>query len=243
MAAVLHISKKADAITKDIVNGYIKRQQILLPYTQNAYYVIPSLVTHLVIAYFYNPEFFTDHDANFIQVNEAKDTATYFKGNDVYKTVYGNVKINKESFFNKFIWEYRITRESILGELIISIGLDASGKKLTKHAFDDSTYNKGPFYAFESELDEPKAHARDWGLNWYEEDYGIDYSDKRETHVIMEFDTKRMILKYYVNGKDQGIAFDDKQLMKLKDDVNYIAAICMDNNVSVQLLRFEQALS
>ena len=233
--------KQADQHTIDIVNGYIKRKQTLLPFIQNVYYMIQSLVTHLIIAFFYNPEFFTDHDENFIKLNEARDIATYFKGDDDCKTVYGNFKINKHCYFSKFIWEYKIMRQDDF--LVISIGLDTSNKSHAKNAFDDSDYNLAPFYAFESKSCEPKVYANDLNLKWHEKRYGVDYGQQEGAIVIMEFDAKKMTLRYYVNGEDQGIAFDDTQLVPLTDNVNYIAAISVNNDVSIQLLRFEQSLS
>ena len=66
--------KNIDEKIKDIVCGYIRRCQYLLP-NNNPYYNIPSLVEHLCITYYWISEYFTDH-GNSITVNEQKNIAT-----------------------------------------------------------------------------------------------------------------------------------------------------------------------
>ena len=64
-----------DQITMDLIHGYLRIQQSLLPFEETTYYTISSLVIHLILTFFYNPEYFTDH-GEFIKWNEDCDTAT-----------------------------------------------------------------------------------------------------------------------------------------------------------------------
>ena len=62
--------KNVDDITKKIVFGYIARCQKILP-KNNTYYNIPSLVSHICILYYWNPEFWSVY-GNGIIVNDDK---------------------------------------------------------------------------------------------------------------------------------------------------------------------------
>ena len=144
--------KVTDLYTKYIVNGYLKQQQSLLPFQENSYYNIPSLVIHLILSFYhkYIPEYFTDHQGC-ITVNDAKDIATYIgqEVSDTFSTLYGTFTISKYNYCNKFIWEYKIIKPK--DGLTMGIGLDSSNKLHANSAFDDAGYNKSVFYSFESD--------------------------------------------------------------------------------------------
>lgn len=240
-------TKCTDQCTIDIVNGYLKEHQLLLPFQESAYYLIPALVTQLIISFYYHLEYFTAHGPH-IKINATKDTATYAEGNfNPYNTVYGNIRINKDNYCNKFLWEYKI--RNIAQGLVLSIGLDGSKELHINHAFDDSNKNIKAFYAFEIRFNEIASSDKACHIqigedgNWDHqyEIYGKQFTNDGDVIIIMELDTKNNTLRYYVNGMDQGIAFD-KELLDLSIDGNeYVAAVCLESEVRVQLLRFEQS--
>ena len=125
--------------------------------------------------------------------------------------------------------------------------MDTSKKRIIHYAFDDFAHNENAFYSFES-TDIPAVRAlikdkdEDSTLKRYERNYVVDYTQEKESTVVMEFDTKNMTMKYYVNGEDQGIAFEEMQMLEVKD-VEYVAEISVDKDVSIQLLRFAQEVS
>ena len=54
------------------VTGYIRKQQSTLPYEQNAFYVIPSLVQSIILLFFRCDEFFSIAGDQII-INEERD--------------------------------------------------------------------------------------------------------------------------------------------------------------------------
>ena len=65
--------------------------------------------------------------------------------------------------------------------------------------------------------------------------YGCAYSDK-DNQVKMELNMDDKTLKYYVNGEDQGIAFDN---ICFDNDQHYSMCISLDEPMSVQLIDFK----
>ena len=119
--------KKADQISKDIVTGFIKDAQTLLPNEKSTYYNIPELIFILTIIYYFNPEYFTIH-GKYMRLNETKDTVERFMDPEAFwirNTVYGNIVITKEDK-GKFIWTFKTIEPP--EETEIAIGIDSSGK-------------------------------------------------------------------------------------------------------------------
>ena len=252
--------KVTDHYTKNIVNGYLKQQQYSLPYQENSYFIIPSVVIQIILSFYYNPEYFTDH-GYFINLNETKKEATYTmddhddddsdSDDDDYSyklgfnTLYGNIAISKHNYCNRFIWKYNISNPG--QDLIIGIGLDASNKSYANRAFDDRNENESVFYAFETDTDgdtykQCKIPDEKNGeeLKYYVSSYGSGFAFTGEEHTLtMELNTKTMVLRYWVDDKDQGIAFD-KELVSLDNDIEFVAAISMNEEVTVKLVEYKQ---
>ena len=94
-------SKDVDQRTKDIVIGYIKQCQKLLPFKNNSYYNIPPLIEHVCIYYYWIKEYFTDHGDSII-LNDDKNIATNTV--DSYETVYGNILIKRIDNLYQIKW-------------------------------------------------------------------------------------------------------------------------------------------
>ena len=83
---------------KDMVFGFIKRVQNLLPCTVNPYYTIPSSIGDIVSSYYKPIEYFTDHGDK-MTINQTGDIVVFTKkGRSVdHHTVYGSFKITNKS--------------------------------------------------------------------------------------------------------------------------------------------------
>ena len=221
----------ADEHTKDIVNGYLRLEQDLLPHTENSYYTIPALVIHLILSFFYNPEYFTIHGSR-TKLNEDYDTFKFTKdqGNYGLNTTYGNIEIHKEMYCNNFIWKFEII--SIKTPICVAIGIDSSNKQYSESSFD-SIMNDHTFYSYES----IQSHSQMRGNSGVKFDYGSIYCTAKTT-ISMELDMKQKTLRYFVNGEDQGIAIND---VNFANDERYSVAISTDNDIKIKLLQFEQS--
>ncbi len=186
----------------------------------------------MTLSFYYNPEFFTDHGEG-IQLDKAGNTCKcikHFKANSVY----GNIKINKKMYCNKFIWDFKILNAN--KDVVVAIGLDSSDKHYPDTLFDNGIFNSNSFYSFESIYRDGISRIQRVGSTG--DKYGHCYSDPDKQDVVtMELDTNKETLKYYLNGDDQGIAVDN---ISFDDDEEYIAAISMNCEIEIQLLRFEQ---
>ena len=231
--------KDVDDYIKNIVNGYIHTSQSLLPHEQNTYYIIPPLVGYLITAYYYEPECFAFFPES-ITKNEKKDVITHSSLRDI--SIFGNMKISKNLYCNKFIWTLKISNCCI--GLSIAIGIDADSSKDVESLFDCNERADVPFYAYESYY---RKYSQNSFFHYFTGDmkestirgkYGICYVEQETENILkMALDTKNKTLRYYVNEKDQGIAVDD---VMLDNNEEYTLAISAEAHVTVQLLQFQQ---
>ena len=256
MTTNFDVIKLIDQRTKDIVNGFIKDVQSLLPNNKNTYYNIPSLVMMIITLYYYKPEYFTVH-GNYIKLNEDKNVIQYmYKAMEDAKfipsyqrhnTVYGNIIINRNST-GKYIWKFNIIEPNT--EAIICIGIDSSNKQMKDDMFYKSYINKSTFYGYQCYGDEDD--DEDGGFRMYngsvdvnldvkytsQEDYGVIYSAEKN-EITMELDMNKKTLKYYVNGMDQGILWNN---INFKNDQQYAMCVSLDENMTLQLSDFQHKI-
>ena len=62
--------------TKDIVSGYLKQCQVLLPNQDNPYFDIPKIVRFTILMFYHYPEHFTAYRST-MQVNKDKTSVQY----------------------------------------------------------------------------------------------------------------------------------------------------------------------
>ena len=235
------LSKKVNQRSVDIVNGYIKCAQLLLPYRQNPYYNIPEIVNQICINFYNNPEYFTKYNSDVIQLNDDKTMIIMpdgmFFGNG---TSYGNVDIIDDNRL-KYIWKFKI--KSCSYHTLMAIGIDSSSKAYVYEDFHDCD-NKYPYYAFEiySSSEEGVLYEYDQGSTNVCVDYGDcgeEIHSIDEATVMMELNLKDKTLKYYINDIDQGVAFTN---IYFDQDTIYNMAVYV-NSVNIELIDFLQDLA
>ena len=250
MTTSFELIKTVDQKTKDIVNGFITDLQSLLPNDQSIYYNIPSLVFIIITLYYYNPEYFTIH-GDYMKLNDAKNIvekrsagrSIRLYGDSFANSVYGNILINKSST-GKHIWTFNIIKPNVGG--IMVIGIDSSNKKFPN---DDSigseANNKTAYYGYQSKpvwidwdddvIKSIRVFNSNVDENKYPKYYGDIYShDSNEVKMELNMNTKT--LKYYVNGKDQGIAFKN---ICFKNDEQYSMCITLYWEMTVKLSDYQ----
>lgn len=235
MAAIFGNVKNVDQKTKDIVDGFIKQAQSLLPNEQNQYFNIPELIFMVTILYYYHPEYFTVHGPHMTLQKDAKIVRYHDEDVVSTNTVYGNVIIDK---FNKgkFVWTFDIIEPS--EEAIITIGIDASKREFPGGAFCSSTENKNAFYAYQcwpEDADSLKMNNSKVDKNNSNADYGVIYSDKK-CQVQMELNMDDKTLRYYVDNEDQGIAYEG---IIFDNNEEYYMCMSIDEVMSVELVDFQ----
>ena len=217
---LFYVLKNIDQRTKDIVIGYIKQCQLLLP-QNNTYYNIPSLVRHLCMAYYLIKEYFTKHSKD-IELNENGSIATNTASD--FRSAYGNIVIDGELLMI-YKWWFKILRASV-----ICIGIDSSNKKHIDVDYSNPEINYCNFGAYYCG---GKKYGHDLAYN------GVDYGDAwGEDEVIkMELNTKKRTLQFHVNDKNQGIAFKD---IDFKNKTYHMAIAMYGEQDSLELIDFQQ---
>ena len=242
MTLNFELLKGADPRTKDIVNGFIKNSQVLLPNEENAYYNIPSLVFMMTLLYYYNPEYFTKHGRD-ISLNETKNIA-HLEKSAGYSTVYGNITITKKDQ-GKHIWTFNISEPN--KQVIMTIGIDSSAKRFLNADFN-TIENECAFYGYQcygEDSSDPNikiqgylAYNDDIDTNRYSWRYGTCYS--AEVSIVkMVIDMDDKTIRYFVNDEDQSIAFKDICFDK---DEEYTMCVSMDETVTIQLIDYQHIM-
>ena len=88
------VAREADTRIKHAINGYLKGVQKLFKHDDKSYSHVPSIISMIVILYYYRPEYFTVHGP-LSELNDEKDIVTASKEDT--SGVYGNVVITKDS--------------------------------------------------------------------------------------------------------------------------------------------------
>ena len=102
MATTFERIKNVDQNTIDLVNGYIRDKQSLLPYEDNPYYVISSLVIHLILSFYFDPEYFATIQGHIKASNNNKIIS-------MNGTAYGNITV-PSTIPRIYTWKFKILK-------------------------------------------------------------------------------------------------------------------------------------
>mmetsp|Transcript_38880 Transcript_38880/g.34442 ORF Transcript_38880/g.34442 Transcript_38880/m.34442 type:complete len:241 (-) Transcript_38880:133-855(-) len=228
-----------DERTKDIVNGYTKNVQLILPQRSNPYFNIPSAVYGMITIYYHQTEHFSSH-GSYITLNQFKDTIKHVSS-DQASTVYGKVSVTKQDI-GKHIWKFKIIEPNV--SAILTIGIDSSSEPILNRKFFTS-YNPNTYYGYQCYAN---GHANTGAkvANWKypfapERKYGQIYSDKQnEIRMELFIDNKGGKLQYYVNNEDQGVAFED---IEFDEEQEYKMCISLDEHMTIKLVDYQYTKS
>lgn len=229
MATDFQKLKFIDQHTQDCVYGFIRKnyQRLLL---DDAYHAIPKLIFYTCVLYYHVAEYFTEYGPNVILSQDGSmvsiEQGKNFDENQIdYDTNYGNIEIdlNIPMFYQ---WIFKVIKlvDVDLGDEI-SIGICSKRNTTKGHISDSSESN---YYLNNSGSINPNRGVR------------VNFSPKRsfgtDDEIKMEFDTKKNILKFYINDKPYAA----------RENVTFLLnCLCMavsldsDQPNSIQLLSFQ----
>lgn len=223
-----HINQK----TKDLVSGYIKNMEKELNGS-----IIPSLIITTCILFFHAKEFFSKIGKFMMTDDESLTTLRVSSNVDnpdsqkiARNSAYGSVVIH-DKHHCIYVWTIKILKVDVFDTFI---GMDSSNKKYINANFTlQSGYDKlYKYYAIDH-------CGLKYGHIEGEEEYGIRFGVN--SVVRMEVNTKDKTIEYWINGKSQGVAFENVDF----DDCEYYFAVSLCTNEyeyahCVKLIDFQQ---
>ena len=188
-----------------LISGFVKNCQSLFP-KNNPYFIIPSLVIYVILYFYSELEEFDDHPTGIVLTGDNKiaTTATPHWSSLYGKNIYQR---NKRLIYH---WTFKIVDGPLVGDILIGI-----------HSYD--TFGKILDGDFTSSSRHEMAKSLYWAIccngmiysntNDNEFKYGGKYGENARwrlgDEIEMILDMKQKTLTFYVNDRDQGIAFDD----------------------------------
>ena len=224
------VLKQIDDTTKDIINGYIRNEQLLLPYEENAYYLIPPLVIHLILLYYFDAEYFNipyEHKetSKAYKVSEDKKTITKTDWSDI--SIFGNIVIPSTRSSLIYCWSFKILQL----HTNLTFGITSDINDTFKAAFwrNQKSSNYGAMYS---------GHRVSRAIP--EASYPIDHVDNNDI-IKMVLDLKEKEIRYWVNDKNLGAAYTD---IDVGEDIKYKMVIdMMDAQTKIQLIDYQVSVT
>ena len=203
-AASLEDVKNIDQKTKDAIYGYIKQVQALFP-SDNIYYTIPELVIYWCLLYYNQPERFDPKNCSHkFTLTEDNTVATQSDAGSMLLLLTNRHKTGIHE------WKFKLVNKNHSTKII--------GIFKTKYDADLATnlreVGKGKAYGWNlctKQLTE--------GERYLEEPRYGEVCDNGDV-ITMILDLEALQLKYIVNGKDFGVAFDKIEATEYKATVS-----------------------
>ena len=204
---IQEIVRQQDDTGKHLIFGYVRRAQLLFDIKRNLLWIIPELITYLIIAYYTQIEYFKHMETNSFDMADNDRTITRIddKIEDDFRTVYGLQII---PFDSKGVHHWKL--KIIKGEYI-AIGIDEASYRWKVGAFFLQHSTKSYAYA-----------ARTGSKYFPVRPHNSDFSDP-----YTKGDTVSMVLN--MNDKTLSFATNDGELKKADDithtDFGYSLAV------------------
>ena len=233
------ILKKVPTKTERLISGYFREYQTILSkiHGQNSYYNIPQLSLMITLSYYALCEYFKIINEDTIALSE-NNTCITRKDGTWNNTSYGNVTVNPSKDEGIYKWYIKILKMSFAGMIGIG-GNHESVKEQDALNYD----NCRPSYVFncyyggiitntiadfvtKSYMNAPFGRIR------------APYLRDGDT-LCVEFNVDQKYIKYYLNEKDFGIAFTEKDII-INQDIEYRLGISLcDGGDSFKIFNFE----
>ena len=212
---------------KDVVFGFMRQMQLLLPNDTNSYYNIPPLVIYICLYYYRQHEIFTLY-GNKMSVNE---TNNIVKCDGNYNTVYGNVIIDGLSQAIH-VWKVKILE---LKYGCIYVGIDSSNKAVINEDFSDPEMNENSFYSVDQ--------FGSSNTSWYDEctvETIVSLYNEGEIEngdcMTMKVNPSKKTIKYFKN--EMNTEFTLFKDIDMSEGVKYHFAVAFAGTGSVQLIDY-----
>ena len=215
-------SKKLNENTLNVVNGYIRKKQLLLPFLENNYYIIPSLVIHLILLYYFDGEYFATNPVVYEISNDRKIIKkTMSKWGP---SIYGNISIPSTGK-GVYFWIFKILHPCT--STTFGITSDINNDEQFWSVASNSNY--GAMYAGHK----ASKGKMEWG-------YPKFTNFEVGTLVKMELNLSRKELIFYIDDKCLGPVYTN---IDVGEDIKYKMAIDMIHlNGEIQFIEFSSSL-
>ena len=212
---------------KNVVFGFMRQMQLLLPTDTNPYYIIPPLVIYICLYYYRHYEIFTLFGDK-MSINEANNIV---KCHGNYNTVYGKVIIDGLSQAIH-VWKVKILE---LKYGCIYVGIDSSNKAVINEDFSDPDENENSFYSVDQ--------YGSSNLKWMDEctvktirNLNYEGEIKKDDCMTMKVNPSKKTIKYFKNEmKTEFKLFED---IDMSEGVKYHFAVAFAGKGSVQLIDY-----
>ena len=171
----------------------------------------------MCLNFYQNPEYFTKCNDLF-KLNGDQTMIIREDNTCKYASCYGNINIVADKL-SVYTWKFKVLS---CPDAALVIGIDASNKVHIDGEFYANYGSKYTYYAF--------GIYTGWGGIVYQHHvpnfkcgHIISLYDVNNTVITMELNVKDKTLKYYINGTDQAIPFED---IRFEKDTVYNMAIC-----------------
>lgn len=218
--------KIIDQRTKDIVYGYSRCVQQSFP-ADNIFYTISELIIHWILLYFHPQDAFDEnHTHSTYRLNKDKLIVTKKKYSNE-----GCLFLTRRAKKGIHTWQFKLVRiDPSLYTMTIGIWK-------TKYQLDTSTavraVDKSHVYGWML-IDDANAYLVGESENKHDGNEKYCKSCKQGDIVEMTLDLNEFQLKYSVNGKDYGVAFDNIE------ETEYVGAVSMyEERDSVEILSYK----
>ena len=196
MSSLFKKIKSISQWEKDLVIGYTKEAQKLVRPNQ-----IPMAISYLCLVYYYQYDYFDKCDDDALEINQQKDTVTVVQEIEGIGTVYGNMYIMETKPPIIYSWTFETSATPVGMEMVPMVGISDSTEPIHWSDYGENV-DWFVFYGKSNQIDSQSngEHATTF------KDYG---TFKNGDNIKMEINTKKQTVRYYINEKDQGIAFEN----------------------------------
>ena len=208
-----------DQLTKDIVFGFIRECEKLL--LNNDIYIIPSIIYHICINYYWMKEYFTLFGKH-MKLNDEKNIIQNI--DNFVDTAYGNIQIDNKLFL--YEWNFKIIKH--FAE--IAIGIESSNKHFIDGRFTNKDQNENEFYAMNHDGIRYSNKVREQFASY-------DISRENGGTVKMIVNVKNKTISFVIDNKSLGIVFDD---INFKTNKYNLAVYIGNQGGEIELVSFTQ---
>ena len=181
-----------DERVKLSVFGFVRDSQKLLPDYIPTFYNIPSLIIHIILAFYYETDFFYKYPSN-IEVSSDKKQFKV-KSNDIYQwvNIFGKIGINSLSHVRCF-WKIKTIKS--ISNMFIGIVSHRNLERPYQYWYSQQFYTLFNGGQIRGQLD---------GKTYNEEMYGSGYG--KDDIVTMYLDMENKELSFDINDNKYGVA-------------------------------------
>ena len=218
---------------RDLIFGYIREAQSLLPNEDNSYYNIPQIVGFLTVLYFYLAEYFEFAAHNL----ELSDDGMMIKWNGsvggITESAYGNIRINNTTRCKKCVWKFRI--DIIDLSSLIEFGLVSADYEHTRGRKEATAYHIFECGDYDGEAEDIEVYAKNEESICKDESIDFTTGLRNQDVIMMEFDLEMNRLSVFVNENK----YDRYFKIEMNDDIEYKMLVDIDDVASVILIDFQ----